>query len=429
MESIILLCLELESRGYTVDIRPCNGLGKKRIVPADVLVVPYCRTCDDLKHWGRFAKGSNTIINIQWEQVYTYDADAERPCKYDPVDNAKFAIHLCWSDSSRTRLIEGDILPENAIVTGPIHLDFYNLKNKKDFFKSKEEIGKLFSINPDKKWILFCSNFSGIISEKEIRQRSNNNDAFASRYQVEKSTKQAVLEWIQKFITDNPEYVFIYRPHPFEKSDLLLDQIKMSYSNFYVIDALSIRQWINAANYSLFWTSTSSVDAFFSKARHGILRPYHVSLSNDMVIFNGASFISTYKEFSDYLLSDNCKKYELQDSTVYKYYDVDTHKPSFMRIADYLENTLNEKITTHTDAFNLSKKCSFKEKLSHTYIFDIYEILLAALSKTKFKSIYSKSGFLKQKIDDAYMRRRDFISDSQIKKEKERILKVLKAND
>lgn len=213
MDNALLLKAELERRGYLVNIlNKTDQISKKR---TDILLIPNCYNKKNVEFYRyRFNCNNWNIVNLQYEQILSKSSDN---CSFFALDDmAKKVIHLSWGKHAADRLKEQNVLPEKNIIVGAMQMDFTRTEFL-NFWKSKNLISHEFLLPLNKKWILFISSFSAI--------SENVNNAYKEDFDEERIIRQrdrainsqkAILDWIDKFLRNNKEYIFIYRPHPAE---------------------------------------------------------------------------------------------------------------------------------------------------------------------------------------------------------------------
>lgn len=419
MEAIALLAAELEKRGATTEIRPCNGMGKKRVAPASVLVVPYCRTNRDLKHYGRFGKGSKAVVSLQWEQIYTYEMDEKKPCPLDPAEEAVKAIHFCWGEHTRRREIADGISPELLKLTGPLQLDLCRPQFR-GLYLSKEAVAQSCGLDSSKKWLLICSNFSGELERSGGDAKAYSDGIAGERAQCSSESKKIIIPWVVSYIERHPEWTVVYRPHPFEKSDQGLMELSRHNPNFVILDSYSARQWMAISDKQLFWISTSAVEAHAMGKDYAIVRPTCIPRSIDMTVYENCNWIASEDQFIAYMNS-SCRwnEWSLDDDVVNRYYQ--TESPAFLRAADVLQNILIQGVVTSINLEELTAQTALKEKFAHSFLFDIYERFFSFLHDSGMFPLLSRVRSIKQKADDAHMRCRDQISDKEFSELKQKI--------
>jgi len=183
IESLCLLKLEMERRGFTTDFI-CTFVPNRLLSffkKAKLTVSSAMYNTDVLWFFVYDIVGfTKKVINIQWEQVLTNYDEANPNCFHNPKEFAKEVVHLCWGEEPKKRIIKGGVSNENAPITGAVHLDFL-LKEFNGYFLNKKELSQLFNIDYQVDWCLFISSFTlHNMTEEEFKQLLNSfgDDAY-----------------------------------------------------------------------------------------------------------------------------------------------------------------------------------------------------------------------------------------------------------
>lgn len=340
LQNAYLLKAELERRGHDVYICRLGKIMKSTLdFNPDVVLFPYLYGTYIVNTFlSKFKNKIPRVVNMQYEQVL--NKKREELGTHDPTGTAVDAIHLCWGIDTKERLISHNVLPENAPVVGCLNVDM-DLERFDSIYRSKEEMGKTFDIDSNKKWVLFMSSFTK--NTDEIFFGKENTKIFQSIIQ---ESRKEILGWIENYIK-NDDCEFIYRPHPGEPIDDILLQLTNKYKNFHVEKNDSVRSWIKVCDKINTWFSTSIIDAYFMKKDCSILRPVYIPKDFDNVIMKDADYITTYEDFYKYNKDTNLEyKFPIDKEVMSRYYDVDENKYSYERICDFLEYIVNNNITT-----------------------------------------------------------------------------------
>ena len=118
------------------------------------------------------------------------------------------------------------------------------------------------------------------------------------------------------------------------KTDVL-SALENKYPYFKVITDYNVKQWILTCEVIVTWLSTAAIEAFFADKACFILRPVEYPYAKDLCLYRNASYIKTKEEFMN-ILSVNCEN-SLDRDYVHQCYDVRKSEPSYVRLADQLE--------------------------------------------------------------------------------------------
>ena len=123
-ESITLLKLELERRGYTVDIRQLLDRKKLKYFTWKKPKVLVASAMYDDKTMNSFVYNNvgvcNKVVNLHWEQVLS--EEQENSPFFNCGQSASYAMHTCWGTAARDRIVKYGVPMENTTITGPIQM-------------------------------------------------------------------------------------------------------------------------------------------------------------------------------------------------------------------------------------------------------------------------------------------------------------------
>jgi surface carbohydrate biosynthesis protein len=366
LESVLLIKIELEKRGYSVLIHGLydNDFDRYRSLKKNnprVVIVPAAYDYGILSCFAYNLVGlKKKVVNLQWEQILSLKEEADRNGYHNPKGLAKQAVHLCWGEKSRTRLINSGVSPKNAIITGPVHLDLLRPEFN-EYFISKEKLSIQFNLDISKEWILFISSFSycslSDVQLNTIAQSYGIDDTnYFKHFSIE--SKNEILNWFERILEDEPNRILIYRPHPEEMGkDARLLALERKYSNFRVVSEHALKHWVKASDSIYNWYSTSMADIYFSKKPCQILRPIQIINEQEVSIFEEANFITTFDEFRD-CLKNNYFKNPLSNEIMKCYYDLHLdNTPAYSRVCDILEQVYHSNLYK----INFSMRLKFRE--------------------------------------------------------------------
>lgn len=398
IESLCLIRSELEKRGYSVefsctyDVERINFTAWRK---AKVVVTPalYDNACLFAFVY-RIAGACRKVVNLQWEQAMSNFDEADPNFFQNPTGFAKEAVHLCWGNEPRNRLLRAGIADDRALVVGPVQMDILRPEFK-ELYIPKEEMARRFNLNINNEWILFISSFTYVNmgNEEFDTEVKCLGERLYDFLQISIVSKNEVLKWLEAGALNYTDKVFIYRPHPSEKGDIVLEQMEAKYSNFRVIRDLPIKHWISSCDKILTWYSTSVAEVYFSNKNCAILRPITIPFEWDVSIYRGAEMI-TDKDVFLKSLKTKAFSFPLNKSIIGDYFDVN-EIPSHIRISNLLEQVL---LTKKYDMRKNRRLLLFYlhiQRFRHRIFFLFKEIL----SKSNYKLILLNNSFLVNKIE------------------------------
>lgn len=346
LENMCLIAYELERRGYTVKfVETWDSIfHSKPPISTRVTVGFAMYTSQTLNFIKSFVRDCNKFVNMQWEQIFSNaDASSEEQ-KNGSVTRgitgkALEACHMSWGkvNYERLRNIYG-VPEENVRIVGHTALDFLRPEFN-EYYLKKDELFKRYSIPTGKKVCLFISSFaySGLpesMLQSELYQNQSRDVNEFVRISVK--TQDIVLDWIEKLLASQEDYIFVYRPHPAENDNDRLKEMVNKYENFYLIGELSIKQWIKCVDKIYTWFSTAIAEVYGAGKNCEILRPIQIPFDSDVEIYNGARYLTSYEEFCRSLEVDN--GFPILTECFQRYYYTDKNIPAYVKVCDFLED-------------------------------------------------------------------------------------------
>lgn len=383
IESIILLGSELKRRGYAVAYfrHSATNLIKDNCYFNKVrcVFVPFMYSNAELYDVVyRIVGKAEYIVNLQWEQILTKKNDSDKNSFWFPKDDAKNAIHLCWGERSKNNLLRAGVNNENAIVTGPIHLDYLRPEFK-SYFMSREELYKKYGVQNSDKVVLFMSSFSYVnLPEIQVeRIKRILGEEFYTRYrQYAILSQNEIVPWLLSLVEDG--YTVIYRPHPSERLSECVEAAKKT-ERFYVIGEESVKQWIMCCDYLLTWISTSIVESYFLDIPCGILRPVEpLNLDDEVVLLEKSKKIKSKKELFELLSEDAVIEKNAMIENCYDFRNGEAYR----RICDFCDHLMQNEESHFEWNEEFVKECAKKRKNEleinkrHIFMHDAYKLLM-----------------------------------------------------
>lgn len=401
-ESIMLLKIEMERRGYSVafvanyDYKNNNRYDPKLIVsPA---IYSDSQLVTDISKYGLKKK----IANLLWEQVTVRSHEESPTSPQNVYGTGQKAIAFCWGKNTQRRLMTVGMPEENAKVVGLINTDFLRGPFAK-LLSTKEQLAKKYDINVKARWNLFVSSFAYCELDKiqENLIRKEFGDKFFEDYtNISVESRKILLVWFEELLKRYPEDILIYRPHPDEMGKSKeLERLKSCYPNFYVISDLSLKHWFNAVDKIYNWHSTGIIDGIILNKPCRMLRPCVISKEYDYKLFDSASQIKELNE----LLED----YDSMDTTigldrkkVEDYYFM-PRRYVYQEICDVLEDMLNtDKYDIH---YSKAEKRFFRKVYLKTKISRSLDFIKPLLRKLHlFKEAFEKSDIHHKALEAGY---------------------------
>lgn len=400
LDSICLIKVELEARGYSVELsctydkdrtKPNPARRKAKVVVTSAL---YNDGSLDFFVFG-LAGFSQKIVNLQWEQVLSNKDEENLSLFLNPKGLARNALHLCWGPAIRKRLINSGLNSRNLVTTGPIQMDIFRPEFNK-LFLSKDELAQRYNLDSQLEWILFISSFTYItMTEEEYSgELKILGPSLNDFLKLSCISKDGILSWIDEAAVKYSNKIFIYRPHPSENSDPKISELEKKHSNFRSIGDLSIKQWIKSSDKLLSWYSTSAAEIYFANKNFYVLRPVPLPFELDVSIYRNAKVIDNLTEFISRLDSNNIN-FPLSPDVITQYFQVNPARPTFKVVCDLLVSVLE---TKEYDMPKYSPIYIGKRLLRmHFYSAAYYGKLI--LSKLNYKAILFWSPYLISRVE------------------------------
>ena len=424
LESVCLIAVEMEKRGYKVVIRNTFSyqIYKTSKIQAKLVITPFLyNDCDIYDYVYRIAGKNTKIINLRWEQIYATVNERNPDYWGYPKGEAKKAFHVSWSDYLSELLEKAQVEPSNIINCGAIHLDFLTPAFHKYFMK-KDEIGRIYNINPDYKWNLFISSFSyATLSMKEVKRLQKTvTDSAMEFANVSRESQMIILDWIEDRLKRKKNEIWIYRPHPAERNFERITHLERRYANFCVIRDFAVKQWIIVSDRIFNWISTSLADVYFANKNNYVLRPIEIMRSKDSGIMKGINFI-TSKEAFDAIFSD--EQYMQMNANIKRYYK-NIGIPIYKDFCNACEKVLNQGSSSAKINYNkILDSLTFQQRVKSSYIYYIYTYFISKMVNISEGNIGSR--IFENKIKIYKNNLRNIASDEEIKQIKNRIRETL----
>jgi surface carbohydrate biosynthesis protein len=360
LENICLLKVELENRGYEVEIYNINDQIKLKhfISKPKVVITPWLYSDREVKLILSKFGSDIKIVNLQWEQVLS--EKWEKNGFHNPRGIAQNTYHLCWGKANRDRLINSGVEPKNAIIAGPLHMDFFH-PSFKTYYYSKDDIARKYKLDGEKKWVLYISSFTLVnMSNSNLNSIEKRFNTSIRDYQsVMKVSKEKTLKWIEGLLSKNKDIVYIYRPHPNEREDKTLLKMEKDYPNFRLISDLSVKQWITVCEFIDTWFSTSVAEIFYSGKKCNIIRPVELPGELEPVIYKNARHITSFEDFLNSYNHNITRVFPLDTDLVRYHYSVTDQNPAYISISNQLENIINSPVKMDLGNASLKWRAEF----------------------------------------------------------------------
>lgn len=361
IESLILIKYQLEKMGYSVVIShfSLNSYGKHVLFDKPkVVVTPWLRDNENIYRYTRFINKPK-LVNLQWEQIYSIN-DFEIGIA-STTGLALQAKHICWGEAAKNKLISEGVIEENLKVTGAVHLDFCR-EEFDSYYLSRVEIAKQYNLNPHKKWVLFISSFSyATYDEKSLDALLEQWGDFSEFVSISKKSRLELLQWVDELLKLDPNIEFIYRSHPSENIDGILEEKCKTISAFKIIKDYSVKQWIKVSDSIITWYSTSVAEIYAMGKSFCIVRPVTIPKIYEVDIMRDANFITTCDEFIKYICIDTNYECPINEQ-IFKNYFLNNDTFAYINVANYLVSIIEDPVNHENYSFTKEEEKKFKNK-------------------------------------------------------------------
>lgn len=340
-ESLLLLKLELERRGHTVEIRQLLDRKKLKYFTwkkPRVLVSSNLYDNEGLNsHVYNNVGRCNKVVNLHWEQMLSDTQEAEPWFNFDK--NAKKCVQTCWGTLTRDRIVAHGTPEKNAPVTGAVMMDFLRPEFS-GYFADKKTLCQTYGLDPDKRLAVYISSFGyASMDAAEVAELSKMAGTdFTQFARVNRESMAATLAWFDRYLTDHPEVELVYRRHPSEWNAPALEKLSAAHKNFHVIFADSVKQWIVAADDIFIWMSTAIAEVYFAHKNCAILRPQPIPHEFDPVIYAGGRYVTDYEGFAAAMDRPE-GSFPVDKARIEGYFD-NGDRCAYQRMCDLLEQVL-----------------------------------------------------------------------------------------
>lgn len=376
LESACLLKSVLEKQNYSVEIASLYP-NKERLIyayKAKFIISPWAYNDRDMEYLSCFYRYSDTkIINLHHEQYSGNDID--NACL--PKGKARDIYHISWEKKFTDGLLELGCKPENICEAGNIRLDFFNEKFK-DLSISRKKLAINYNISFEKKWVLFIANGYHLANDIEINKMSTIDKNVRKKAEISKKNRLYFLEYIDNYLMNNGDIIFIYRPHPsfsyLDETDERIVYLKNKYPhNFKCIYEYSIKEWIINCDISCSIHSTAGVECLAANKPFYLIRVVPMNENLDYEFYkNYSSVIKDYASFIS-VLNENIHSTFEDKSKFLEYYNIG-NKLSYEIICDFVNKLNKIESSNRASYFYLIKM----------FIKMVIKILLIYISRSKF---------------------------------------------
>ena len=425
IESLALIRLELERRGYSVEFLGNYEYDKNKNYKPRVFIAPAVYNNSQL--WGEWKKygAIRKIANMQWEQLFHIEEENKADAFHNITGVGQRIVNFCWGWSTKKRIDDGGCDKKKTIVVGAVNTDLLRDPFVKSLY-TKDDLSAKYSLDKSKKWILFVSSFAHCEMEEfqaSMSRQARGNDNFEMMTKIAYSSRDMILDWFEEVLKKDKTKIIIYRPHPDETGKYdRFKKLVSKYSNFKIIQDEAIKHWINVCDKTYTWYSTGVADAIIlNNHPYRLLRPVELPESTDYRLMYSAKKIICENDFLNDLDDDSI--IEVIPQNIFDEYFFIPKDFVYRRICDILEelyNTSKYDINySHSEKINifwLHTLYMFRiyvKKIFPSVIFNFIKELITSDRDKRYNKMlqdgYSKNVVCKDELDNILERLRPII--------------------
>lgn len=312
-DNALLLKVFFEKKGFEVSIiYKLDLVSLQYSKEPKIVFIPNCYNSDNFDWYYHILNGPKYLLfDLQYEQSLSNDTHNIE--FHIPKGKAKDIVHLCWGERYRSILLGHGIDPQNAYVSGAIHLDFLR-PGFEEYWENRDLLANQHDIPIQKKWNLYISSFSAAenpISKNGIATDLGNEYAeYFSNFSTE--SRKETIQWFKDILKIEDDNIYIYRKHPAEILSQDIFKLRETYpKKFFVIDSYNIKQWIIISDRVFTWYSTAVVECYASMKPFHILRPVTIDNKYEVQMYEGGHFITNFNDFERVLHSSKKTDYPI----------------------------------------------------------------------------------------------------------------------
>ena len=399
---------------YRIFSRPSIAIGPS------ALEVPLGKNWTCLNNYTDYLRGTvNYFVNLQVEQIFADDNTAEYSIIQDPEWRDRI-IYICWGEKRKQQLLERGVPKDQIAVTGAIHLDFLSPPLSSCYY-SREQLAGLYGLDMDKRWIVFVSSYTyaDMLNEDrewlvQVRKQSGCADPLPQIQEaIDRSTesRDLTLDWIDRYLSDDPDSIYIYRPHPGERvSAQMVRMTEKFMGQFVIISSETLQNWAIAADIVDVWISTAVVDLWKMKKPCFLIHPVPPPEGFVPSTMDCRAAIQTYESFEKVHRNgwDAARDPAPWKEEELRNYYAESSAPAYRAVGDVIERLLREKRpAAMKSSFHLTSLAS----LHHIRQMALAFFAFFRIRPSRFMPIFRRK---LRRLEDTALRDGDvFITDSE----------------
>jgi hypothetical protein len=205
------------------------------------------------------------FVNLSWEQILD---KIDVGMKIPRDDIARTGIYrVCWTREYRDFMLRNGAEARNLFLTGNPVMQLYSSPYR-HYFKTRRELGRLYDLDHEKKWVLFSESYQFAMFSDEhinnlIEHQNAAPDLVGAAAEYGRRSLRQLLTWLNSSIGD--DVIFILRPRPSTTEGAMVDFMRQCVPhpcpNLRIIQGETARDCILAADHVMSSHSTTLIEA------------------------------------------------------------------------------------------------------------------------------------------------------------------------
>ncbi len=249
--------------------------------------------------------------NLAWEEIF-YKGHMKIKAPSGNFTREE-VIHHSWGNFYKEFLMTYGVEEKNIFVNGNPVFELY-LDPYRAFYKNRNELAKIYNIDPQKRWIFVPENYRwAFIGDDIIRHRVqvdgvNENELLDMRKYAQESLAE-LLKWCN-FVGLNKNIELIFRPKPAtnlaKMQSFFYERVSQDKSTgFQFIKGESVREWNLASDLIVSSFSTSLIEASIAGKPVYMVEPVPIIESFEADWYQYVPIIKQQSEFEKICLEEN----------------------------------------------------------------------------------------------------------------------------
>ncbi|WP_335920969.1 hypothetical protein [Shewanella algae] len=316
LESLFILRAELEKKGLSVAITPIHfdryfGLITYR---PKVLVLPflYSESNKTLKQYREVYDPNLICLNLHHEQFYNDDTKHHMLPK---DEYSKNVYHLSWSEKFKRDLVCEGVDSNLVKVIGNPRCDSFYMPTMEVLEDLKKKYSKVIFIPTTFSWAF-------VDEEYFLSTDSIDPDEFRKTRKITLDAAKAYFSEFYEAAINNPDFLFVLRPHPFEDVDYFRSKFlefsgaNSTPDNILISREYNVYNWLKIADYTVGWCTTVNIESVMAGVPSIVYHPTYYPKKMDLEFYKYFEIVKDKKDLSriisdvmPYKVNDDVQEY------------------------------------------------------------------------------------------------------------------------